>query len=107
MNGLMRRVLVNGDGKMTFNEFARIIKPVDLGPYLKRIMKRTKAEDKCAEEHRNAVLMNEQAEKVAYQRKPLTAFKKSQVMLNKDPERHVRLMPLEFELTGQLSAVPS
>ena len=28
-------------------------------------------------------------------------------MLNKDPERHVRLMPLEFELTGQLSAVPS
>ena len=28
-------------------------------------------------------------------------------MLNKDPERHIKLMPLEFELTGELSAVPS
>ena len=51
--------------------------------------------------------MNEQAEKIAHERKPLTAFKKSEVMLNKDPERHVRLMPVEYSHTGQLSAVPS
>ena len=66
INGLMRRILSNGDGKITYNEFAKLIKPVNLTPYLQRIMKRTKAEDQCVEDHRQAVLLNEQAEKIAY-----------------------------------------
>ena len=43
-------------------------------------------------------------------RKPLTAFKASEVMLDRDPERHVGLMPAkyamqnELEDTGSLSA---
>ena len=28
-------------------------------------------------------------------------------MLNKDPDRHIRLMPAQFEYTGQFSAIPS
>ena len=28
-------------------------------------------------------------------------------MLNKDPNRHIRLMPLQFEYTGQFSQGPS
>ena len=39
------------------------------------------------------------AEKHADKKKPLTAFKKSEVMLNKDPDRHIRLMPMQFEFT--------
>ena len=44
----MRRIVTNGDGKINYNEFAKMIGPVDLGPYIKRIRKRTKDEDKYA-----------------------------------------------------------
>lgn len=44
--GLMRRLLTSTDGKLVFNEFARVIKPVDLRPYLRRIRKYTKEEKK-------------------------------------------------------------
>ena len=39
MIGLMRRLETSGDGKITFSEFAKFIRPVDLKPYLKRIHK--------------------------------------------------------------------
>ena len=100
MLALMRRISENGDGKITYIEFAKLIKPVDLAPYLKRIRKRTKQEDKCAEDHRDALLRNEIAEQRADKKKPLTAFRRSEVMLNKDPDRHIRLMPVAFEYTG-------
>ena len=100
MNGLMRRIVSNGDGKITYLEFAKLIGPIELTPYLKRIRKRTKQEDRHAEDHNEQVLRNEIAEERANKKKPLTAFRKSEVMLNKDPERHVRLMPVEFEYTG-------
>ena len=103
MNALMRRILTNGDGKINYSEFAKLIGPTDLGPYLKRIRKRTKKEDKYAQDHQAQSDMNERAEKHAFQKKPLTAFKRSEVMLNKDPNRHIRLMPMQFEYTGQLS----
>ena len=103
----MRRIVNSDDNKITYIEFAKLIRPVDLGLYLKRIRKRTKQEDKYAEDHQNALVMDQMAEKKAALRKPLTAFKKSEVMLNKNPDRHVRLMPVEFEYTGQFSAGPT
>ena len=42
MTALMRRISTSTDGKITYIEFAKLIKPVDLVPYLKRIRKRTK-----------------------------------------------------------------
>ena len=49
MTGLMRRISASTDGKITFPEFAKLIKPVDLRPYLKRIRKYTKEEKKAVE----------------------------------------------------------
>ena len=46
MTGLMRRLVTSTDGKITFTEFAKLLKPVDLRPYLKRIRKFTKEEKK-------------------------------------------------------------
>lgn len=34
MTGLMRRISASTDGKITFPEFAKLIKPADLRPYL-------------------------------------------------------------------------
>ena len=44
--GLMRRLLTSTDGKVVYTEFAKLIKPVDLRPYLRRIRKYTKEEKK-------------------------------------------------------------
>ena len=49
--GLMRRISTSEDNRIMYLEFAKLIKPIDLGPYLKRIQRRTKQEDKCAEDH--------------------------------------------------------
>lgn len=49
LTGLMRRIVTNSDGKITFNEFAKLMKPVDLRPYLRRIHKFTKEEKKQVE----------------------------------------------------------
>lgn len=46
LTGLMRRIATNTDGKITFTEFATLLKPTDLRPYLKRIRKYTKEEKK-------------------------------------------------------------
>ena len=63
MIALMRRIAISEDGKITYNEFAKIIRPVDLGPYIKRIRKRTKQEDKYAEEHKHDLIKNELKDK--------------------------------------------
>ena len=49
----MRRLVNNLDGKITFTEFAKIMKPSDLRPYLKRIRKYTKEEKKQVANVRN------------------------------------------------------
>jgi len=49
LTGLMRRIVTNTDGKITFTEFAKLMKPVDLRPYLRRINKFTKEEKKQSE----------------------------------------------------------
>ena len=49
LTGLMRRIVTNSDGKITFNEFAKLMKPVDLRPYLRRIHKFSKEEKKQVE----------------------------------------------------------
>ena len=46
LTGLMRRIVTSTDGRITFTEFAKVLKPVDLRPYLKRIRKFTKEEKK-------------------------------------------------------------
>jgi len=46
MMSLMRRLLTATDGKILFTEFAKILKPTDLRPYLRRIRKYTKEEKK-------------------------------------------------------------
>ena len=53
MAGLMRRLVCNDDGKITFTEFAKLMKPTDLRPYLKRIRKYTKEEKKQVEQVKN------------------------------------------------------
>jgi len=47
--GLLRRLVTSTDGKITYGEFAKLIKPVDLRPYLRRIRKYTKEEKKQVE----------------------------------------------------------
>jgi len=42
MNGLLRRISLSYDSKVTFHEFARIIQPIELKPYLERIKNVTK-----------------------------------------------------------------
>ena len=92
----MRRIVTNSDGKITFNEFAKLMKPSDLRPYLRRINKFTKEEKKQVEyvKRENQITKFRQARTDL--RKPLTAFKTSEVMLNRDPERHVGLMPVQY-----------
>lgn len=42
MNALLRRISLSFDSKITFHEFAKIIHPVELKPYLKRIQNKSK-----------------------------------------------------------------
>jgi len=48
--GLMRRIVTSTDGRIIYTEFANLMKPVDLRPYLKRIRKYTKEENKQVEQ---------------------------------------------------------
>ena len=96
MTGLMRRIVTNTDGKITFTEFAKLMKPVDLRPYLKRIRKFTKQEKKQVEYVKRESFLTKFKQARADLRKPLTAFKSSEVMLNRDPERHVGLMAVQY-----------
>ena len=92
LTGLMRRIVSNSDGKITFNEFAKLMKPVDLRPYLRRIRKFTKEEKKQVEYVKQTSYIAKFKQARVDLRKPLTAFKSSDVMLDKNPERHVGLM---------------
>ena len=46
----MRRIVTSTDGRIIYTEFANLMKPVDLRPYLKRIRKYTKEENKQVEQ---------------------------------------------------------
>lgn len=94
--GLMRRIVTNTDGKITFTEFAKLMRPVDLRPYLRRISKFTKEEKKQAEHVKHQSYLTKFKQSRLDLRKPLTAFRSSEVMLNRDPERHVGLMPVQY-----------
>lgn len=97
---MMRRLATNTDGKITFSEFASLLKPVDLGPYLKRIRKYTKEEKKQVEVCKIADFKKQCSETRSGLRKPLTAFLASEVMLDRNPERHVGLMPAKFGISN-------
>ena len=105
----MRRIVTNTDGKISFNEFAKLMKPSDLRPYLRRIRKFTKEEKKQVEHVKQQSYLTKFKQARVDLRKPLTAFKSTEVMLNRDPERHVGLMPVQYGVengfteTGQLS----
>lgn len=100
--GLVRRLMTSTDGRLTYSEFAKAIKPVDLKPYLRRIRKYTKEEKKQVELLKTA----KEASKFEQNRlelvKPLTAFKQSEVMLKRDSDRHVKLMPARYIMNNQL-----
>ena len=100
--GLMRRMLTSTDGKLTYSEFAKIVKPSDLKPYLRRIRKYTKEEKKQVEMLKSAKEAGKFDQARTDLRKPLTAFKQSEVMLNRDPEKHVRLMPARYHMNNEL-----
>ena len=99
----MRRIVTNSDGKITFNEFAKLMKPVDLRPYLRRIRKFTKEEKKQVEFVKRESYLTKFKQARVDLRKPLTAFKTSEVMLNRDPERHVGLMPFKYGVENGLA----
>ena len=101
LTGLMRRLATNTDGKITFSEFATVLKPVDLRPYLKRIRKFTKEEKKQVEMCKIAKFKKQCTETRNGLRKPLTAFLGSKVMLDRDPERHVGLMPAKYGISNK------
>ena len=96
MLGLVRRLVSTPDGRLTFSEFAKVLKPTDLRPYLKRIRKYTKEERKQVQKVKHDYYAIKKAQFRKDLSKPLTAFKASEVMLNKDPERHVKLMPARY-----------
>ena len=104
MTGLMRRIVTNTDGKITFTEFAKLMKPVDLRPYLRRIRTFTKEEKKQVEHVKRTSYLTKFKQRRSDLRKPLTAFKTSDVMLNRNPERHVGLMPVQYAETNELHA---
>ena len=80
------------------------MKPVDLKPYLRRIRKFTKEEKKQVEHVKRTSYLTKFKQSRVDLRKPLTAFKSSDVMLNRDPERHVGLMPIQYAETNELYA---
>ena len=94
--GLMRRLVTSSDGKITFPEFAKLIRPIDLRPYLRRIRKYTKEEKKQIEVVKQQNFAAKLRQARTDLRKPLTAFIASEVMLNRDPERHIKLMPARY-----------
>jgi len=103
--GLMRRVLTSSDGRIVFTEFAHLMKPVDLRPYLKRIRKYTKEEKRQVERVQLDGLVRKVKEKRTGLRKPLTAFVSSEIMLNRDPERHVGLMAAKYGTSNELNLI--
>lgn len=105
LTGLMRRIAENTDGKITFSEFASLLKPIDLRPYLKRIRKYTKEEKKQVEQYRVTHFQKRCHDTRHGLRKPLTAFISSKIMLDKDPERHVGLMPAKFGIKNDSQVV--
>ena len=107
LTGLMRRLVNNIDGKITFTEFAKIMKPVDLRPYLKRIRKYTKEEKKQVAIVRKEGYVASVKQARVDLRKPLTAFKKCEVMLDRNPDRHVGLMPPQYQNQNELAEVGS
>ena len=101
--GLMRRLLTAEDGKILLTEFAKLIKPTDLRPYLRRIRKYTKEEKKQVTNVKRESIIAKSKKARLDVRKPLTAFEgQSNVMLIKDPERHVKLMPARYAVTNEL-----
>lgn len=100
--GLVRRIMTSTDGKLTYSEFAKAIKPIDLKPYLRRIRKYTKEEKKQVELLKTAKEEGNFEQSRLDLVKPLTAFKQSEVMLKRDSERHVRLMPARYIMKNQL-----
>lgn len=46
MNALFRRIAPTANPKLTYHDFARLLQPTDLKPYLERIKKKTKLERK-------------------------------------------------------------
>ena len=102
LTGLMRRIVTNTDGRIIFTEFAKLVKPVDLKPYLKRIRKYTKEEKKQVEVVKKMNVVKTATDLRTGLRKPLTAFHSSEVMLDRDPERHVGLMPVKYGTRNEL-----
>ena len=100
---LLRRLISSTDGKITFTEFANVIKPVDLRPYLKRIRKYTKGEKKQVSQVQRQMFTTRFKQGQVDLRKPLTAFQASEIMLNRDPERHVKLMPARYGTHNELA----
>ena len=74
MDGMLRRLLLSVDSKITLHEFAQIIQPVELKHYLERIKNRTK---RMAAE-RSSTMKNTEVksykQSLIDKLKPLTAF---------------------------------
>ena len=83
VNALLRRIAPATDSKLSYQEFARLLQPTDLKPYLQRIKKKTKLERKHFENAKLQSLVSLVETKEKDNRKPLTAFQ-SQIMLTKD-----------------------
>ena len=81
------------------------MKPVDLRPYLKRIRKYTKEEKKQVAIVRKEGYVASVKQARVDLRKPLTAFKKCEVMLDRNPDRHVGLMPAQYQNQNELAEV--
>ena len=92
MAALFRRLASSIDTRLTYHEFAKFLQPTDLKPYLARIKNKTKLERKHFEEAKLHSLVSLLQSKEKDKRKPLTAFD-SEIMLNKDEDREVKLLP--------------
>ena len=46
MAALFRRISAKSESKLTYQDFAKFLQPIDLKPYLERIKKKTKLERK-------------------------------------------------------------
>ena len=78
---------------MTFTEFSKTIKPTELKPYIQRLKEKDKkAVSSCVNEEQKDILQAIKESEYDL-KKPLTAFKKSSIYLNKNEFRHIKLTP--------------
>lgn len=84
---LMRRLSINERAKISFPEFAKIIRPIQLDSYIERcdLDKYATLCEKLDAEQTD--LLKKFKSNQVEGRKPLTAFSKTQLLLNRDPNR--------------------